>query len=121
MSGDLQWNDAALYDMLHSMDGPVGRWLMEKSLEMTAIATALAPVQSPKNFSWGARSSSYMPRSMGYLKGNIRPHMGYTKSGQLYSGTNAPYGPTLFLEQPAEQLHHKIPFMSSALYAVVIG
>ena len=118
---DLKWDDAAVWELLHDMNGPVGKWLAEKSLEMTSVATALAPVQSPKNFSWGRDSTSYMPRSMGYLKGKIRPHMGYTKGGTLYSGVNAPYGPTLFLEQPADQLHHKIPFLSSALYAVTIG
>lgn len=120
MSGDLKWNDAALYDMLHSMDGPVGKFITEKSLEMTALAKAAAPIQKPHNYSWGRNSSSYLPRSDGYLKGSVRPHVGYTQSGNLFGGTDAAYGPTLFLEKPADQLHEKIPFMSEALYAITI-
>lgn len=117
---DVKWDDKALYDLLHSLDGPVGRWLAEKSLEMTAYAQAGAPVQKMSNWSWGRNSTSYMPRSLGYLKGSIRPHMGYTMKGQLYGGVNAAYGPTLFLERPTIQMHEKIPFMSAALYAVTI-
>lgn len=122
MSGDLQWDDAALYDLLHSMDGPVGKWLAEKSLEMTTQTIVNAPLQKPKNFSWGRNSTSYLPRSFGYLKGSVRPHMGYTKSGNLYGGTNAAYGPTLFLEEGGGRHGdaERIPFMSNALYAVVI-
>lgn len=114
---DIKWDDVALEELLNSPDGPVGQYLTEKMMEMTAIATAAAPLQKPQNWSWGRRSSSYMPRSMGYLKSNIRPHMGYTQKGTLFGGTNAPYGPTLFLEKPADQLHHSYPFMTLALYA----
>lgn len=117
---DVKWDEAAIEDMLHSMDGPVGRFLAEKSLEMAAIAKAAAPLQQPKNWSWGRNSSSYMPRSFGYLKNSVTPHMGYTKSGKLYGGVNATYGPTLFLERPADQLHHVYPFMSLALYSVTV-
>ncbi len=119
---ELKWNDAALYDLLHSMDGPVGKWLAEKSLEMTSAAMAGAPIQKPKNFSWGKHSTSYMPRSFGYLKGSVRPHMGYTKTGMLYGGTNAAYGPTLFLERGGGRYDHaeRIPFMTTALYSVTI-
>jgi hypothetical protein len=117
---DIEWDDAALYDLLQSTDGPVGRWLTKKVSELTSVVAASAPIQKPQNYSWGKRSSSYMPRSMGYLKGSVRPHMGYTKDGMLFGGTNAAYGPTLFLEKPADQLHHRIPFMSAPLYAITI-
>jgi len=119
---EIKWNDAALEDLLHSMDGPVGRFIAEKSAEMTSLAVAGAPIQKPQNYSWGRDSTSYMPRSFGYLKAGIRPHMGYTKSGNLYGGTNAPYGPTLFLEEGGGRYGHaeRIPFMSAALYAVTI-
>jgi hypothetical protein len=119
MSG-IDWNDAAIEDLLKSMDGPVGKFILEKTQQMTAMVRADAPVQKPENYSWGKRSSSYEPRSAGYLKGGVHSAMGYTKTNQLYGGVNAPYGPTLFLEQPARQLHEKIPFMSSALYAATI-
>jgi hypothetical protein len=118
----VEWNEAAIEDLLNSVDGPVGRYLTEKMTEMTAYAVAAAPIQKPKNYSWGRDSSSYLPRSFGYLKGTVRPHMGYTISGQLYSGTNAAWGPTLFLEYGGGRYGHaeRIPFMSAALYAVTL-
>jgi hypothetical protein len=122
VSGDLQWHDADLYDLLHSVDGPVGKWLQEKMLQMTAAAEAAAPIQKPVNYSWGRDSTSYEPRSEGYLKGTVRPHMGYTKSGNLFAGVNAAYGPTLFLEYGGGRHGQAelIPFMSDTLYAVTI-
>jgi len=121
LAGGIECDDVALEDMFNNPDGLVGDWLKGKVAEMTAIATAGAPLQQPKNWSWGADSSSYMPRSLGYLKGGVRPHFpAYTRFGSLYGGVNAPYGPTLFLEKPARQLHHSYPFLSAALYAAVI-
>jgi hypothetical protein len=116
---ELKWDEASIADLLHSIDGPVGRWLVRKTTEMTSAAMTGAPIQKPKNWSWGRNSTSYMPRSMGYLKGSIRPHMGYSKGGNLFAGTDAAYGPTLFLERPADQMHERIPFMSNALYAAM--
>ncbi len=119
---EFKWDDAALHDLLQSIDGPVGKWLAEKTLELTAEVEAAAPIQKPKNYSWGHGSTSYMPRSIGYLKGGVRPHMGYTKTGMLFGGVDAPYGPTLFLERGGGRHGHaeRIPFMSTALYSVVI-
>jgi hypothetical protein len=117
---DINWDNAALEDLLNSPTGLVGEYLEEKAEEAVAIATAAAPLQTPRTWSWGKHSSSYMPRSFGYLKGNIRLHTGYTKGGTFFTGVNAPYGPTLFLEQPARQLHHAYPFLSAALYAVTV-
>lgn len=117
---DVVWNDAELEWLAHSPEGPVGQFLAEKAVEMAALVMTLAPVQQVKNWSWGRNSSSYMPRSLGYLKGSVTPHLGATRSGMLFGGVNAAYGPTLFLEKPADQMHHVYPFMSTALYAAVI-
>ena len=117
---NVNWDDAAIEDLLHSLDGPVGRFLTEKADEMTQVARVAAPVQKPQNFSWGKHSSSYLPRSFGYLKGSVHAKVGYTQSGGLYGGVNSAYGPTLFLERPARQLHRLYPFLSTALYSVSI-
>lgn len=118
---EIRWDEAALKDLLHSLDGPVGRYITEKAAELTASITIAAPLQKRRNWSWNlAKSTAYEPASLGYLKGSVRMKVGYTKAGQLYGGTNAAYGPSLFLEQPAEQLHHKIPFMSASLYALSV-
>jgi hypothetical protein len=118
---DIEWDDVALEALLNSIDGPVGRYIQEKMIQMTTLAEIAAPVQKRQNWSWGRNSTSYMPRSLGYLKGSIRPHLGYTVSGKLYGGTDAAYGPTLFLERGGGRYGHAelIPFMSAALYATV--
>lgn len=122
MVNHIEWDDAALEQLLNSIDGPVGRWLADKTEAMTSYAKASAPIQKPQNFSRGKRSTSYLPRSFGYLKGSVRPVMGYTTSGQLYGGTNAAYGPTFFLEYGGGPHHgaERIPFLSAALYAVTL-
>ena len=83
---DVKWDEANWEWMVHSLDGPVGKFLEAKSLEMAAIAKVAAPIQQRRNWSWGKRSSSYMPRSLGYLKGSVTPHMGWTRSGELFGG-----------------------------------
>lgn len=123
MAEFVNWDDRALEDLLQGVDGPVGRWLTEKVTSMTAYAVAGAPVRKPKNFSWGKRSTSY-PRvpEFGYLKSSIRPVIGYTARGQLFGGTNAAYGPTLFLQDGGGPHHgaERIPFLTAALYAVTL-
>ncbi len=113
-------NEAAVEWLTNSPDGPVGRFIEEKTIQMTAAAVAAAPIQKPQNYSWGPHSTSYMPRSSGYLKSMIKPHFGYTRGGTIFGGVNAPFGPTVFLQKPADQLHHSYPFMTTALYSVTI-
>jgi hypothetical protein len=110
----------ALEDLLNSPDGPVGGVIAALSMEATDIAKAAAPLQKPSSHSWSfAKSTSYMPWSTTYLKVNVRwSGFRFNGFGQMYSGVNAPYGPTLFLERPADQLHRKYPFLSTALYTV---
>jgi hypothetical protein len=110
----------AINELLNSPDGPVGQVILELSVQATKIAAEAAPLQKPWNHSWVfAKSTSYMPWSTSYLKANVRSSgVRYNALGQLYSGVNAPYGPTLFLEKPADQLHRQYPFLSTALYTV---
>ena len=121
LDNSVQWDDAALWDLLQGVDGPVGQWLTEAVSTLTAVVETAAPVQKRQNWSWGRNSTSYMPRSLGYLKGTVRPVIGYTKGGQLFGGVNAAYGPTLFLEEGGGRYGHArhIPFMSTSLYAVI--
>lgn len=119
MDSRIEWDETELEAMLNSPDGPVGEELEELSTKAAAVAKALAPVQKPENFSWGKkRSTSYMPWSGGYTKSRTVPHMGYTQGGTLYGGVNTPWGPTLFLEKPARQMHRSYAFMTTALYSI---
>jgi hypothetical protein len=113
---DINLDEAALEFLLNSPDGPVGELLAEMAGKATEIAKAAAPVMSPATMSWGRNSTSYGPP--GFTKERTRSHMGYTKGGTLFSGVNAPYGPTLFLERPARQLHYPRLFLSTALWTV---
>lgn len=97
----VELDEAALEDLLNGPDGPVGEMLQDLAVKMTTVAKAAAPTQKMHNHSWHfASSTSYMPWATTYLKGNIRPHMGYTSTGKIFAGVNAPYGPTLFLQYP---------------------
>ena len=117
----ITWSHDELEQMLNSPDGLVGKMLEDLAARATMVAKAAAPTQKPENYSWGKkRSTSYMPWSGGYTKARVVPHMGYTKAGILFSGVNAPYAPTLFLEKPARQMHTSHPFMSTALYSISI-
>jgi hypothetical protein len=111
---------AALDELLNSPAGPVGQVIEELSVQATGIAEAAAPFQKPENHSWSfTKSTSYTPWSTIYLKVNTRPSgFLYNARGQIFSGVNAPYGPTLFLERPARQLHRKYPFLSTAVDTV---
>lgn len=119
----LIWNEGSIDEFLNDIDGPVGELIAELSEKMTAVAIAAAPVQTSHTFSWGkVKSTSYMPWSGGYTKSRIHSAMGYSNAGKLYGGTNAPYGPTIYLEKAGfrangqpRALH---PFLTTALYSL---
>jgi hypothetical protein len=114
---DVNLYDAEIADLLNSPDGPVGLVIEELSVKAADIAKINANIQKPWNWSWSFhKSTSSMPRSVGYLKSRTRAHFpAFNGLGLLYGGVNAPYAPTLFLERPARQQHDRYPFMSTAL------
>jgi hypothetical protein len=114
---------AALDELLNSPAGPVGVLLTELSLQATALAKAKAPViVSPTNFSsWGR---VFRPDRFQYYEtvGGTKAHVHWSgflfnSRGQMYSGVNAPYGPTLFLQYGGGRHRHAELnlFMSTAL------
>lgn len=113
---------AAIGEMLNDPQGPVGSVIEELSDKATAIARAAAPVMTRRNFSlWGtAFDPLYQYGPPGKTKASIRVHFpAFNHRGQLYGGVNAPYGPTLFLERPARQIHSaQYMFMTAALDGV---
>ena len=119
----INWNEAAIESLLNDEAGPVGDLLAELSAKVTATAKAGAPVQTASTFSWGkVHSTSYLPRSGGYTKMTTHSKMGYDSQGHLYGGTNAPYGPTIFLEKAGLRKNGTprtlYPFLSTALYSL---
>lgn len=101
--------------------GPTGDLVAELSEKATAIAKSAAPVMKPENFShWG---KMYDPRYQygppGDTKASVRwSGFRFNALGQMYSGVNVNYGPTLFLERPARQVRPIFKFMSTALDTV---
>lgn len=110
---DVHWNAAALEELLNSPTGPVGQMLIELSEQVAATARSTVRVRHTPT--WTAESDARPP---GYTLASIRPHLGYNSRGHIYGGANAAADPTIFLEQPAEQLHHRYPFMTTALWSV---
>lgn len=108
-------DDAALEELLNSPAGPVGVVIDELSEKAAAIAKAAAPVMERSKWSL---AHQYGPP--GVTKGSVRKSgFRFNKLGQLYSGVNVFYGPTLFLQRPAKQIHTTAyMFMSVALDGV---
>jgi hypothetical protein len=115
-------NPAALDVLLNSPQGPAGEIIMELSVQAAGMAKALAPVMKQRNYShWG---KYFDPRYQYGPPGDTRRSVRwsgyrYNGIGQIYSGVNVNYGPTLFLERPAEQIHSTdYMFMTDALDSV---
>lgn len=114
-------NPLWLDSLLNTPEGPVGRTVMELSVQASGTARALAPTMKQKNYShWGAY---FDPRYQYGPPGETRKSVHwsgfrYNPRGQLYSGVNVNYGPTLFLERPARQVRPIFKFMTEALDSV---
>ena len=111
---EVHLDEGAVEEMLNTPDGPVGVLLDELSSRAATVARVIAPVMRSRY-----HSEYYQYGPPGYTKGKIRQHFPAYSNGQLYGGVNAPYGPTLFLERPARQIHTtRYRFMSMALDTV---
>jgi hypothetical protein len=101
-------NDAAIYDMLNGADGPVAEELDRMSERAAAVARATVRVRH--NPSRGFRSTAFPP---GYTLTSIHANV-HWYNGLIYGGVAAVEEPTIFLEDPAEQMNQKYPFLSIA-------
>ncbi|HEY1700853.1 MAG TPA: hypothetical protein VGG75_14175 [Trebonia sp.] len=112
MANSVKLDPAAIEDLLNSPDGPVGLVIEELSEKAADIAKILVPVM--KRRKW---NPLYQYGPPGVTSASIRASgFRYNKLGQLYSGVNVNYGPTLFLQRPARQIHSpQYMFMSRAL------
>ena len=104
------WDDAAIQDLLNSPDGPVGQLIAELSERAATVARNTVRVRTTRA---GRHSTARPP---GFTRAGIRVHGPVIGSGGgLYGGVNAPADPTIFLEQPAEQMHRAYPFLTTGL------
>jgi hypothetical protein len=114
-------NDAALYDLLNSPDGPVGLLLAELSERVAFTARRIVHVRpgTPSSATTGRTSNARPP---GFTRARIRPHLGWgATTGKIFGGANSVADPTIFLEKPAIQIllkpdgEHRFPFLTTAL------
>lgn len=109
MAADLQLDDAAIYDLLNGPDSPVTALMTELSEKGAAVARERVRVRRTPNRS--LRSDSAPP---GYTLASIRPNVRWS-NGLVYGGIAAAEEPSIFLEYPAEQMHRRYPFLTTAL------
>lgn len=109
---ELHLDPALLDELLNSPDGPVGAIIEEVSEKAALIARAAAPVMRRRRFSL---IHQYGPP--GVTKASVHwSGFRFNGAGQIYSGVNVNYGPTLFLEKPARQVTPEVyAFMTTAL------
>lgn len=118
---DVHMYPTQLEALLNSPGGPVGQLVFELSVQASGTARALAPVMKQRNYSHFG--SYFDPRYQYGPPGETRRSVHwsgwrYNARGQLYSGVNVNYGPTLFLERPARQVRPVFMFMTEALDSV---
>lgn len=119
MSLAVRWHEAALHEELNSIDGPVGRLILELSDEAAKIARSVVRVRNVPGDRRHRAGRTSNARPPGFLKADIRTHIARGSLGGLYGGVNAAADPSIFLEYPAEQMDRKYPFLTTALDAIV--
>lgn len=93
--------------LVNEPEGPVGALIAEVSLKATAIAKADAPIMKKRNYSfwrptWNPETQYGPP---GHMKSSVHwSGFRFNKLGQMYSGVNTDFAPTVFLEHPARQI-----------------
>lgn len=112
---ELHLDPAQLDDLLNSPDGPVGVLIEELAQKAAEIARTAAPVMRGRRF-----NPLYQYGPPGETKKSVRwSGFRFNNLGQIYSGVNANYGPTLYLEKPARQVTPGVyAFMTTALNGV---
>lgn len=123
MAATIRFIEASIEEYLHDPDGPVGKMLGEIGEEMTRVAEARVPYMKPENYSRSLRKSTqYMPWLGGWTASTIWYHPPANDSkGRLFAGTNAWYGPTVWLERGRKGRPMGLNrFMTDALDAATI-
>jgi len=111
----VQLDDAAVFEMMNSLDGPVGRYLLDLSEQAAEVARTVVPVRKRTR-----RSPKSTSRPSGFTKRSIRTDMYWDDQGLIYGGVAADFAMTIFLETPAKQMHRAYPFLSTALESLDI-
>jgi len=109
-------DDRAVFEMLNTIDGPVGRYLLGLSEQAADIARSVVRVREKR--SGRRRPGSRIgntARPPGFTKASIHTDMYWDAQGLIYGGVAADFAMTVFLETPAQQMHDRYPFLSTAI------
>jgi hypothetical protein len=120
-SADIQWDDAAVYELLNDPAGPVGQFIMYLDEKAVTVARAAVHVLPGTRRSGYWFDSSTAVRPPGTTRSSIRTHGPVIGSrGGLYGGGNAMYtGIFLEYDRPhTEQMYDRYPFMTTGLAAL---
>ena len=116
--GQIEWDEAALYEVLNDPAGPVGVFIMYLDEKAVAVARSVVHVLPGTKRSGYWFPSSTAVRPPGTTKGTIRTHGPVIGSrGGLYGGGNAMYtGIFLEYDKPhTEQYYDRYPFLTTGL------
>ena len=114
--GSVQIDESALDDLLNDPEGPVGQLLADLDEQAAAIARGVVHVWpgTRRSTIWNpATSTAVLPS--GTTKASIHTYGPVRGKRGLYGGVNAKADPTVYLEKPADQMHHQYPFLTFAL------
>jgi hypothetical protein len=119
MSDEVRFNldESTITVFLNDPAGPVGDMLGELADQGANRARALAPVRTGTLWNDSATLTSNA-RPPGFLKGSIHGKRGVSRRGKLYGSINAEANPLVFVAYPAQQVHFKNIFMTTALYSI---
>lgn len=110
---DVEIDSAAVFELVNSETGPVGDLMRDLSERAAAIARAKVRVRSG-----GTRSMQSDARPPGFTRASIRTAVNRAGSGLLYGGIGAAEDPSVFLEEPAEQMDRTYPFLTTGVYSL---
>lgn len=108
-------SEAAIYDLLNGMNGPVALLLDTLSEQAASVARANVPIRKTR-LGGSQRSTSFPP---GYTLESIHSNV-HWYNGLIYGGIAAVELPTIFLEYPASQMKRSYPFMSTAFDSIAL-
>lgn len=112
LGGRIEWNEAALRELMASPTGPVARDLQAKAERVTQEAKRLAPV-SPRGSN--GRPSGYLRSQIGFTVGVDGLGVYADIASPALSPDGAPYG--LFQEVGTSKMHAQ-PHLRPALFII---
>lgn len=105
-------DDAEVFELLNSEDDVVGGLLEELSERAATVARMRVRVRHTRGGGSGFTSTARAP---GATLASINVKVYRDAEGYIYAGVRADESATIFLEEPAKQMHEAYPFLTTGL------